>query len=514
MISLVIAIVAIINEKNRKHLLLMFSYLDFILYFLLFLLINYFVFFNQFYNKGYIIHSLFFEKFGLSDPSYYSYLISILVLITVLIKVTYSFYPSRKIRQVIIYYQGLIENGEIPMLLDIIEKYHLNDIVNNIRSSKNHIPKNILLERFRKETVKETIVVKFNFAWQNINKYSKVNRYNYAQLVLHNVLNDPALISLASNVRPYLFARIFSTFKKEKSSSFPHDLVNHYITELLKQKNFWLIKELKQSDNFDSGQPDWFFSENKIIASLIQDVSVADVNEIWRPFGEEAIKEIESEKNNGSNSRLFQQYRNDDILWEYKLFISVKFFNILIIESIIQEYNETHFFLHYYWHMTEKILENFNSTPPTDFEEIESNYHFIINQMNDNLFHWLTLANDKGTDRLYDIIRCIGNQIDCITKSPYFGEERKISLVERVLHEYCNIEEKTKTDLLRDELDGILLKPSMLTKPAHPYYNYISQAWERLDKIPHRNYDSTDFDYFARLKNNVILPLGLNPDEY
>ena len=75
---------------------------------------------------------------------------------------------------------------------------------------------------------------------------------------------------------------------------------------------------------------------------MIQDVSVADVNEIWRPFGEEAIKEIENEKNFGLESRLYQQYRNDDLLWEYKVFISIKFFNILVTESIVQKYSGTH----------------------------------------------------------------------------------------------------------------------------------------------------------------------------
>jgi len=248
---------------------------------------------------------------------------------------------------------------------------------------------------------------------------------------------------------------------------------------------------------------------------LIQDVSVADVNEIWRPFGEEAIKEIESEKNLGIESRLYQHYRNDDLLWEYKVFISIEFFNILITESIVQKYSGTHFFLHYYWHITEKILKNLLSAPPNDFEEIDSNYHYLIKKMNDNLFHWLTLANEHETDRLYDIIRCIGSQINCITKNPFFGEERKLDFIESVLYNYCNIDEKAKTSLIRDELDKILNKPSMLTKITDPYFDYISQVWTKFDKIPHRGYsNNTDYDYFARLKENVIIPLGLNPDKY
>lgn len=288
-----------------------------------------------------------------------------------------------------------------------------------------------------------------------------------------------------------------------------------YLTELLKVKNFWLIKELKQSDNFDVGQPDWFFEENRIMAALIQDVSVADVNEIWKPFGDEAIKEIENEKNLGIDSRLYQQYRNDDLLWEYKVFISIKFFNILLIESIVKKYSGTHFFLSYYWNITESILQNFITTPPKDFEAVVSANHYLIEIMNDNLFHWLELANKYETDRFYDIIRCIGNQINCITKNPYFGEGRKLDLIERVLSNYCNIDEKGKTNIIRDELDRILLKPSMLTKPKDPFFEYISEVWKRFDKLPHRGYScNTDYEYFSRLKQNVIIPLGLDPNEH
>lgn len=515
MISLIIAIVAIINEKNRKHLLLKFSKIDFIFYAFCFLLINYFVFYNHFVSKGYIIPYLYFNNFGLSNPSYYSYLISISVLILVLFKISSSFYPSHKKKQVLKYYKELIESDEIPMLLDIIEQYHQSDIIKKIDSSKDYDPnpENIIFERFHLITPKEKISHILRLTWERVNKHSKANKFSYADLVLHNIINDLAFIAFASNVRPYVFANIISTFKKEKRSSFPDDLVKHFLTEIINEKNFWLCKEIKQSDNFDKGQPESFFSENKIIASLIQDVSVADVNEIWIPFGEEAIKEIENEKY--ENSRLNQQYRNDDLLWEFKVFISIKFFNILIIESIVQKYSDSHFFLHYYWHITEKILENIKSSPPNDFEEVESNYHHLINQMNDYLFHWLNLANEHETDRYYDIIACLGNQINCITKNPYFGEERKISLIERMLYYYCNFEEKEETAAIRKKIDEILLKPSILTKPTDTYYDYFNQAWVKFDKIPHiMPPENIAYEYFSNLKNNVIIPLGLNPDAY
>lgn len=55
----------------------------------------------------------------------------------------------------------------------------------------------------------------------------------------------------------------------------------------------------------------------------------------------------------------------------------------------------------------------------------------------------------------------------------------------------------------------------MLTKSTDPYFNYVSQVWTKFDKIPHQGYsNNTDYDYFKKLKEDVVIPLGLNPDEY
>ncbi|MEI7594412.1 MAG: hypothetical protein WCK02_01595 [Bacteroidota bacterium] len=515
-ISLIIAILAIISEKNRKHLLLKFSKFDFILYGFAFILINYFVFYNQFYENGYYFSFLFFSNFGFENPSIYSYLISLLVLISILFKTWYSFYPNRKREQVLKYYRNLIENNEIPTLLDIIEKYHLKDICSHIESTEaNNTDSNkYIYDEFREITKKEKIINVLNDIWRNINPYSKVNRHSYASFILFDIVNDPAFIELSSNYRPYFFANIIKTFSKEKRNSFPDDLTNRFLIELIKSKNFWLIKELKQSERFDYGQPVEFFDENKIIASLIKDLSVADTNEIWTSLGEQAINEIEDEKHKGFESKLCQEYRNDEILWNHKVYISIKFFHILIVESIAKKYSGTNFTLQYYWHITDKILINITSRPPKDFEEIDSIYHHLITEMTDNLFHWLSLSNKYETDLFYDIVRCIGNIINCTTKNPYYGQKRNLDLVERVIKRYCNLEQNSKTELIREQLEKILNKPSMLSKPSDPYYIFMSQAWNTFDKIPHKVHATNrDCTYFSKLKQNVIIPLGLNPDE-
>ena len=517
-ISLVIAIFAIISEKKRKHLSLKFGYLSVLLYSSMFLLINYFVFYNQFYSKGFYLQFLYFDNFGFKNPKNYAYIISIFSLFSILFKIWYSFYPNSKKDKVLKYYKSLIENNEIQLLLDLIEKYHIKDIIDKINSSKEYNPKenDYFTFQIEKETLKTKFLFFLNQFWRSINNFSKLNKQNYALLVLHKIIADPAFIILASNIRPYLFASIFSLFKKGKQNIFPNDIVNQHLKELLKEKNFWLIKELKEGQNFDFGQLDNFFLENKIVSSLIKDLSVAEINNIWQPFGEEAISEIEKDSNLGLKSQLYQIYRNDDLLWNYKTFISIKFFKILIIESIVKQYKGTHFFLHYYWYITEKILNNFIETPPKNFENTVSNYHYLIQFMINTIFYWLDLSNKHNSDRFYDIIICLGNLTHYLCINQYFGEKRKIDFVENIVLSYCSLDnELENTNKIRKELEKILIKPSMMTENNHPYFNYIAQVWKKFDKIPHRGYDNNiDYDYFKQLKENVIIPLNLNPDEY
>lgn len=517
-LSLVIAIIAIINEKQRKHLLLKYGWIDIIFYSLIFIAINYFVFYNEFFGKGLYLDFLYFENFGLNNPKHYAYILSLSSLLLILFKINYKHYPSWKLNDVIRYYKSRIENNDGNALLDLIENYHSNDIGKSINSTKNYNPdsNDWMFERFHRPTIKEKIQSTYRNIIKNIFPFSRINRFNYARVVLFNVVNDPALITLTSNKRPYFYAKIISEFKKEKRTSFPTDFTNQFLDEIVKSKNFWLIKELKQSDNFDTGQPESYFFENKLIASLIQDVSVADVNEIWRPFGENAIKEIENEFNLGQKSRLLNKYRNDDVLWEYCTHISIKFFNILIIEAIVQGYTGCHFWLFYYWHITQKIFTNLENFLPVDFEENETNYHHLILEMNDFIIHWLNLSNDKESQGIFhDILNCLGEQIHETMKSEQFGEQRKKDLLDRILRVYCNFDEKEKTSEIRTKLEEILIKPCMLTNADHPYYGYINEVWEEFDKIPHRGYaNNTDYAYFARLKENVIVPLGLNPDAY
>lgn len=517
LVSLVIAIIAILNEKNRQHLLLKFQFGDYLIFIGAFLLINYFVFYESFFNRSIYLKQLYFSDFGMGNPKNWAYIIAISSLIYFFYKVWFSFYPNIRLSRVVKFYHDQIENNEISFLLDLIERYHKQDIINYIDREKDYIPDpKWYLHKFRKPTNKEKLIncknniIKIGIpsSWQN--------RKIYASYILHDILNDPALMPLAANHRPYLFADFISHFKESKRRTFPDEFTNSFLREIINKNNFWLKKELKQSANFDSGQPDNFFSENRILGSILKDLSVADVNQVWQPFGDIACIEIEEERELGYSSKLYQVFREEQFLWDYKTFYAIYFFKVIVTEALVKKYNKSHFWLFYYKNITQAILKTFERYPPNDIENTKTNLHAFIEVMFDNLLFWLHISNNTEDDWFYiNIIECLGNIIHYTCNSPHYSEKRKIQELDRLLEFYCNLTTNSHSENIRTQIEKILNKPSMLTETNHPYFSLMVQVWEDFDKIPHRLHGyGVDHEYFKRLKENVIIPLQLDPDLY
>ncbi len=519
LVSLIIAIVAILNDKNRKHLLLKFHIVDFTLFGAAFILINYFVFYENFYDKGIYISKFYYSNFGLNNPKHYAYIISLIILTYFFYKILYSFYPDTKRKNVLKFYQELIESNEVSFLLELIDRYHKFDIIKLIDNAKDHNPdpKNWWKRRFRRESFKEKVFKGYIKSVRFLFPFSWYNKRAYGSAVLHGILNDPAFIILASNQRPYLFAEICSHFKEKKRNAFPADLFKSFLNELVQNKNFWLIKELKESQNNDFEKPEWFYENNKILAALLIDLSVSDVNEVWQPFGNTACDEIEEERAKGYESKMFNEFREEQFLWEYKTYLAIQLLKILVVEALVKKYLNSHFWLYYYRSITDTILTTFEKYPPKDFEEIQTVYHGFIDIMFDNLFLWLHISNDKADVGFFNnILSCLGDVLLAVCNSSYCSTSKKVSYIKQLLSTYCSLTLNGESKKMREVIASTLFKPSMLAKPDDRYYEYLEMAWDQFDKVPHRKMSGLgeDHDYFKLLKEKVIIPLGYDPEKY
>ncbi|MBS1773934.1 MAG: hypothetical protein JST82_13835 [Bacteroidetes bacterium] len=513
LLTLIIAIFALINERNRRHLLLKLGTGDYVLFSVAFIAINYFVYYESFSGRGIYLPFLYFKNFGFRQPRHWAYCISLVSLLYLGYKIWAPYFFYSKCEKLLVFYRQQIENNNISFLIELLEKYHKGDIIRYIDRSKDFVEDRDWWER---RLVQRTFREKAKERWEKgvlaLFPFSPLSRRMYAQTILSNIIADPAFVSLAANEHPYFFADLFKHFKPAKRDAFPRELIQSYFRELLAAKNFWLKKELIDSEKHDSGQPGWFFKDNRILSALFMDLGVADINNVWIPFGEAAVNEINEERFKGLASKLFQGFINEQILWEFKTYYAVQFLKFLLIEAIIKGYTDSHFWLYYYDRITENILKTFDTTPPDNFEREIANYHQLVEIMVDNLLLWLKLSNERAHPGIYvDIIRCLGSMLEDITRSPYYGDRRKLQILDTLLSRYCRLQENAQTDQVKTVLENMLRQPSATMDNNHPYFGYMATVWQQFDKIPHR-INGQDRPYFARLKANVITPLGLNPN--
>jgi hypothetical protein len=517
LLTLVIAIVAILNEKNREQVRLKFSRFDTVLLAVAFLLINYFVFYKSFYIRHLYIAAFYFRHYGFHHPGNWAYVITLAAIAYVLHKIYYSFYPNNRAPLVVAYYNQEIENSEISFVFNPLSRYHHADIIRYIQDGPAYNPEIPWHERFAGPTtrhqrwearLRSARAVLFTSSW--------ANRREYARAVLDSVIATPAFLALASPLRPYFFPGIFRQFRLVNRDRFPRDTINPYLEQLIAHRNFWLEKELKESADNAPTQPDWFFENNSILAALWQDLSVADVNEVWRPFGDAALGELRAERAKGLDSDLFTSDKGEEDEWKIRTHWSIQFFYSMVNQAIVTGYTESHFWLYYYDRMVESIVNILDEYLAPDQPRQNVVYDTLMEEIKRNLFSWLDSANRHRHPGLYhDILDCIGNCLYWVTSSSSYGEERILEWLGSLFFHYCHLENNAYTDALRTKYETVMRHPSLLSEPDDAYFGYLADAWRRFDKIPHRAPGrGVEYPYFARLKENVIIPMGMDPNAW
>ncbi|RYE38353.1 MAG: hypothetical protein EOP48_27230 [Sphingobacteriales bacterium] len=141
-------------------------------------------------------------------------------------------------------------------------------------------------------------------------------------------------------------------------------------------------------------------------------------------------------------------------------------------------------------------------------------YHELIDKIVSKAFHWLYLCDKyEHPGMFHDVLNCIGNIIHEICECKSISEKVKVGIVDRLLSFYCRNEEKSQSKAIRSKIAEKLLTPAMSSKSTDAFYYIIQIAWEKFDKIPYQH-AGQDLPNLQQLKEQVIIPLGLNPDAY
>ena len=426
-ILIVLAIIAVISEKNRQFILLKFTRFQWKLIFLIFIYCNFLIAYSWFRNK--IKFLAFFEFKDFPSTESYSYIIAVSTLFWATWKIYKGSFPQKNIEEINTYYYQLLLKEDYSTLTVLIEKYHINDVLEYLEKKKH---------------IKIDNPTGF---WQlDEEKYDKIyneiintSKLKIADTVLHKIIYNDAFIDNVTKTNPYFFTDIIAKLDNNELKN--TDFINRYLKVLMINKNSNFFREIKNNQNLSINESYSIDEERPILYSLFNNINVAKLNQAWRGIGEPAILEIEDEiKKDYSPLRESNRESDNDTLWDYRIQNAVWYFDIMIRQTIISKIND-HMWMFYYWHFTIVILKNITQ-PETydDDDNIPSRNHELLEDIVSKQIDWVKCAVQSENDVILEsICNCIGCCVFEIGSSEKLSDKTKHYLINWIWENYITL---------------------------------------------------------------------------
>lgn len=482
LIGILLAIIAFISEKNREYIFLKLSRFELFFIVILTIYIHFLLSYSWWRNK---IGALsVFEIEGYPSPEAWAYIVSIILLGFSIWSIFFGQFPSSRRTSLISYYKKLLLRNEISFLAQLVEKYHLNQIINYLQKKKNI-------------TIEEPTGL-----WQidhqkylkTYNKLMKGRMFSYGASVYNSIiLNETFLDNLVNN-NPYLFATLIKELNHEKLKD--DDFVNRYLKILTQTKNGNFFREVRATENL--GQYDAYVidEENPILFALFNDIKVCSINQAWRGIGEQAILEMHEEaKKEFSPLRESDREQDSDTLWSYRITIAIWYFDIMVRQAIVQGVND-HMWLFYYTHFTDTIISNMKELPFVDSEQNRRSRNYnLIETMFTKMMDWKDVAvKSKQKKLIKSIYDCLGQCIYKLAITNKLREEDKQYLINWVWEDLIKLygDDDEQNAIVTEIIDfgfEMFKKPTILfssdlsyrAEESQKYLNSLSELWENRD---------------------------------
>lgn len=324
---------------------------------------------------------------------------------------------------------------------------------------------------------------------------------NYAFSVYKSIINNDIFIDNVVNEHPYFFTGIIEEFNFKSLDN--QYLVHKYLQILFSNRNYHLKREIIEVVSH-SGEMGYYISEqNKIINTFLNDIKVAEKNDIQIPIGNAGLLDLK--ENDNLYKLLFQDYEEhkESELWNYTFYLSLNFFNILIRATATQKI-ETHFWVHIHSRFFEIILKklpaNYNYDDETETPDI---VHYILRLIIENHLEWIIVYyNNNSNQLLQNICDSLGDCLYRLAKTNRLKTNSILGIFNKVIFYYYMLSQRENPGYYLEKLEKLLITPitSYLidSRVYLKYKKYLNAAWDDFDKIKFRD------DYRNRFERNVI----------
>lgn len=498
LIGLLFAIFAFIYEGEGEFIFIKFNWFDVVLIALAFLLLNYLVYYEFYFEKGWVWKALYFS-WGL-NPSTWAYIVSLGIIGYLFFRIFFGVIPFSNREKLINFYKRLINKGDFDKVMGYIEKYHEK----NIYQYHAVFAKNQHLEDAEYEKAGEHRrwqLMRGDVEYKNNAPYSRQEKL--AGSVYRSIIERDDFIKATANEFPYFYSEIIKHFTYKYSPN--EAVIDSFFTTLLENNNPFLKRELKSNVNLEEGERNNYRLEedNLILKSVLLDLRVAEHTFVWRPFGEVAIQETTSFP---EEHFLFQLYESnihtDSKFLDLAMGKSIHFFDLMVCQVIYKKY-PYHMWLPYYYHFTKAILQN---APFKEDYAIEDwnrdypvNFLYLIYRMTANIYDWYHAMEDAlSSGQRITISKTMSGILLEIANSESIGELWKINQFNLFIKIYCEVSTSPRKEghvqeseevvaSIAQSIEDVMINPAYgRDEEKNEYHRILKLAWgQSFDRVPY-----------------------------
>lgn len=363
---------------------------------------------------------------------------------------------------------------------------------------------------FKKENVNKTHLDKVKTFFSNL---IDTNNTSFLENLEFRILNNQLIKELII-IRPNFGLKIINDnrfrldFRERFANLFFSNLIIN--TESLL---YFEICNINEKFRYD-------LDNTKILKNIFTDVKIAEEIKIYRPIGNSVLIILENQKSkeydiyNEYNPRFIDDGDPDNELLYDPVLIGIKFFDIMIKESIFQRI-DSHMWLYYFHYFVRQICQNYKNENANLSEEFSNIYSYFLFEIITKLINWIKMPlMNKDLILPIEILSCDGhdNNIikDCIIcliqchreilKSEYSVPLKdKKNLTKKIIKLYLDLVLNNEKEI--NNYGDLLL--CCILDGKKDYINYIIRVHDNYDRASLRGSLAGRSDAFDNLKTKL-----------
>lgn len=506
LIGILLAIIAFVTERTREYVFLKLSKPTFWLLALLFLFIHFLLFYSWWREKLVCLQEFEFEDFPLSST--WAYLISIVTVSFFSWKIFSGNFPLSRKNNLLMYYKKLLLKNDIAFLAELVEKYHLEEVIAYLKKRKTI--------KVKEDTSPYLYSQEYDKQYK---KNIKGRKLIYGGTIYGNIILNETFLDNVANINPYIFAKVIQQLNDIELKD--DDFVNRYLKILMTNKNGNFFREIRNTQDLNTFGAYQIKVGRPILYALFNDVTVCSINQAWRGVGEPAIIEMQEEaKKEYSSLRESDREQDSDTIWTFRTTIAIWYFDIMVRQSIVQKVND-HMWMFYYYHFVKSIFTNMRDLPFPNSEMNRKSRNFdLIETIFTKMMDWKdVIVKSKNVELIESVYDCMGQCVYELAITDKLRDEDKNYLINWVWEDLIKTSAPaaigTDNEITKNVVEvgfEMFKRPSMLFTPDSKYISDIDRErhnkyltalqilWNRKDIAGLTNYN----DRVALFKSNVI----------